>query len=265
MEKIRNLRIGWIAVITVIVPILAVWIGNGTARHRQNMELYEQAVALYDGGSYDEAKELFYDVPDRDFRDTESYIALCRARIAYDNGNIDYAYRLMRFTRFNNLSREQHDAFGEFMAALNAGYEVYLKEKVIADKRAYRDRITNGVPYIGMPESEIRNTSLGAPSGNVRHNTEMKNGQPHSANIYDFKRDKATIFTARCVDGYVINVWDHRDNPVVPYRPEKSTKSYDDDPFNVHDYIHPDDFYYDHYDDFVDYEDAEDYYNEHHK
>ena len=265
MEKRRKRMIAWVVVATVIVPIFAIWIGNSTARHKQNMELYEQAVALYDGGSYDEAKELFYDVPDRDFRDTRAYIALCRARIAYRNGNINAAYHDLKNVRLYGASGEQLEALKAFEETLDAEYEIYKKEKVIADKRAYRDRITNGVPYVGMPESEIRNTSLGAPSGNVRHNTEMKNGQPHDANIYDFKNGNATIFTARCVDGYVINVWDHRDNPVVPYRPEKSTKSYDDDPFNVHDYIHPDDFYYDHYDDFIDYEDAEDYYNEHHK
>lgn len=35
------------------------------------------------------------------------------------------------------------------------------------------------------------------------------------------------------------------------------------DPYDVYDYVHPDDFYYDHYDDFYDFEDAEDYYYEH--
>ena len=35
------------------------------------------------------------------------------------------------------------------------------------------------------------------------------------------------------------------------------------DAYDVNDYAHPDDFYYDHYDDFWDYEDAEDYYYEH--
>ena len=44
----------------------------------------------------------------------------------------------------------------------------------------------------------------------------------------------------------------------------KSSKSNsDDDPYNASDYSHPDDFYYDHYDDFWDYEEAEEYYEEH--
>ena len=36
------------------------------------------------------------------------------------------------------------------------------------------------------------------------------------------------------------------------------------DPFHASDYAHPDDFYYDYYDDFWDYEDAEDYWEAHH-
>jgi hypothetical protein len=36
------------------------------------------------------------------------------------------------------------------------------------------------------------------------------------------------------------------------------------DPYNASSYRHPDDFYYDHYDDFWDYEDAEDYWERHH-
>ena len=35
------------------------------------------------------------------------------------------------------------------------------------------------------------------------------------------------------------------------------------DPYDAKSYAHPEDFYYDNYDDFWDYEDAEDYYNEH--
>ena len=117
-----------------------------------------------------------------------------------------------------------------------------------------------------MSESEIKNTSLGAPSSNVRHNSEMIKGERYIANLYDFKSGNKTIFTARCVKGRVTEVWDHRSDPVVPYTPKKNTKSKsDDDPYDVNDYSNAEDFYYDHYDDFFDYYDAEDYYNEHHK
>lgn len=46
----------------------------------------------------------------------------------------------------------------------------------------------------------------------------------------------------------------------TPYR--SPSKDNDDDPYNAKDYSNEEDFYYDHYDDFFDYEEAEDYYNE---
>ena len=47
------------------------------------------------------------------------------------------------------------------------------------------------------------------------------------------------------------------------YYYNSSKSNSDDDPYNASDYSHPDDFYYDHYDDFWDYEEAEEYYEEH--
>ena len=38
----------------------------------------------------------------------------------------------------------------------------------------------------------------------------------------------------------------------------------DEDPFGASDYLHPDDFYYDHFDDFVDFEEAEEYFEKYH-
>ena len=43
---------------------------------------------------------------------------------------------------------------------------------------------------------------------------------------------------------------------------KNTTKAPENDPYGAKDYADPDDFYYDHYDDFFDYEDAEDYWYE---
>ncbi len=117
---------------------------------------------------------------------------------------------------------------------IKAEYDVYRKEKAEADEKAFRDQIANGVPYVGMPESEIYNTSLGSPSIDVRHNTEFVRGKRCTANIYDFMRDNARIFTARCVEGTVIQVWDYRNDPIRPYIPKKSTTT---DKENIYDFM----------------------------
>ena len=47
-----------------------------------------------------------------------------------------------------------------------------------------------------------------------------------------------------------------------PYTYRRTTSAPKDDPFDAKDYVHADDFYYDHYDDFFDFEEAEEYWNE---
>lgn len=50
--------------------------------------------------------------------------------------------------------------------------------------------------------------------------------------------------------------------PRATAKPKATTSK--DDPYRASDYAHADDFYYDHWDDFIDFEEAEDYYDEHH-
>ena len=84
---------------------------------------------------------------------------------------------------------------------------------------------------------------------------------------YDFVSGGRVIFTARCVRGKVTEVWDNRnDEPYVPsYRPSKpKDDTIEEDPYNAKDYSNEEDFYYDNYDDFFDYYDAEAYWQEYH-
>ena len=256
----------WVMVLGIVfsgaIGLLVMYVVNTS----HLLDTYEQAVMFVDSGAYDEAKELFEDIKEKEYHDTAAYISLCEAHIAYEKGYIRGAYSGISDIRFNHLSDEQEKVVNQFVETIKAEYDVYMKEKAEADEKAFRDRIANGVPYVGMPESEIYNTSLGSPSIDVRHNTEFVRGKRCTANIYDFMRDNARIFTARCVEGTVIQVWDYRNDPIRPYIPKKSTTTdKEDDPYDVNDYSNEEDFYYDHYDDFFDYYDAEDYYDEHHQ
>ena len=121
------------------------------------------------------------------------------------------------------------------------------------------------VPYIGMSESRIDSTALGTAKRRGHINNEMINGQVYPAYLYDFYRGNTLVFTARCVQGRVYNVWDYRNTTTTTQRhttKRHTTKKYDE--YDVYDYSNEEDFYYDHYDDFYDYYEAEDYYNEHH-
>lgn len=254
------------AVISVLIIFLAIAVTVSSVNKAHLSRKYEEAVSLYENGSYDEAKVRFEEIRDENFKDTEPFIALCKAHIDYNKGFISTAYFDIKDIHFHYLGAEQADEYNRFLSLLKEKYKSYLKKVSEANTKTYREKIRNGVPFVGMPESEIKNTSLGAPSETVRHNIAWVNGKRYTANIYDFKEGNATIFTARCVRNLVTEVWDHRSSPVSPYVPDKNkTSGTENDPYNVNDYSNEEDFYDDHYDDFFDYYDAEDYYREHHK
>ena len=130
-----------------------------------------------------------------------------------------------------------------------------------SEKSKKQPSVRSDVPYVGMPESEIGKTKLGAPSENVRHNGAMLNGKSYSANLYDFYKNNKYIFTARCINGRVTQVWDYRDDDSdfdPTYTGESRFKYVD-----VDEYSDVYEFYYYYYDDFYDFEEAEDYYYSH--
>lgn len=260
----NKLRITGIAIASVIAVFFSLIVIVGAVRNKAISDKYEQAVELYDSGSYSEAKELFESIEHNCKKDTTSYIKLCKAQINYAKGYLSTAYYDIDSLHFSFMTEEQQVSLDAFTNQLTAEYKDCIKKQAEYEIKAYRDRITNGVPYVGMSESEIKNTSLGYPSFTVRHNSEWIDGKWCSCNIYDFKKDNYLIFSARCAKGKVINVWDYRDKPVAPYTPKKSSSSTKaDDPYNAKDYYDAEDFYYDNYDDFYDYYDAEDYFEEH--
>ena len=70
------------------------------------------------------------------------------------------------------------------------------------------------------------------------------------------------IYTVRCVDGDGRETWDDRDSPASFPSYHVSPPS-DDDPYDAASYSNEEDFYDDHYDDFFDYYDAEQYWRDH--
>lgn len=241
-------------------------IGVNVSGSVQVRSTYEEGIDLIAAGDYQQAQEKLLQIEDADYKDTDNLLALCDAHIDYAAGNLSGAYFAINSVDISNQSTENMGDLTAFKNRVNAEYDAYCEEQERIRAEAYESKIRNGVPYVGMSESRIGDTSLGKPSGDVRHNYECINGEQYLANLYDFTENGHTVFTARCVRGTVTEVWDNRDQDTSrpTYRPSTSDNGSDDDPYNVNDYHHAEDFYYDHYDDFFDYYDAEDYFNEHH-
>ncbi len=132
----------------------------------------------------------------------------------------------------------------------------YAEEKYKEEERIIE------VPYVGMPEAEIANTSLGAPS-DVGSNMKVTWNTKKMVTIYYFREDGNQIYCARCIDGRVVTVSDYRNEERSSYVPRKSTTKKEEDRYNASDYRNAEDFYDDNYYNFFDYYDAEKYYREH--
>ncbi len=253
----------WIVGLSICIFVL-----GGFLLARPITDAYKEQQAQT--AAYEEARELIaqerwleasflldnYDA----YEDLSGY---CLAKCQMKGGNTLVAKITMERVYLPALPEDVAQNAAQFRREIEADMPAYRErerqkeeQRLQAEKAAARQ----GVPYMGMDEDWIDITSLGAHD-DLRHNNEMKNGKVYEANLYDFEDSNgAVIFTARCLFGRVTQVWDNRDDP---WERNSYTPAYDPDPFDAKDYSHPDDFYYDHYDDFWDYEDAENYYYEH--
>ena len=179
------------------------------------------------------------------------------AHIEYEKGLSFTAYGYLEMARFYYLPEEEQkevEAFKKEVEALNTKLRREYEEN---ERKQTEERIRTGVPFVGMPESRIGDTTIGKPSSDIGHNKEMINGKVHSANLYSWYRGGDLIFTARCIDGEVYQVWDYRDDPIKPYQPKSGSKKVYEFP-DYDDYLDAEDLYAWYYDDFYDYEEAED-------
>lgn len=248
----------------VLIVFIVIFIGKNAYDAYQVKTVYEDAINLIGKACYKEASDRLQSIEAEDYQDTEDLIAYCEANLAYANGNIRNAYWDSYSLRFEYQTPERQEKIDAFINKVELEYDEYLEQERIEEQKAYEQKITSGVPFVGMSEHDIDRTSLGKPSSDIRHNKECINGKQYTANLYDFYNGSDKVFIARCVQGKVTDVWDYRDDPIP-----QSSKTYtsnntkkESDPYDASDYSDPEDFYYDYYDDFWDYEEAEDYWYE---
>lgn len=260
-KKAKKTRTIWIC--SILGAGLVLLIAISAVNSSRTAAAYNNAETLIAEGHYEQAADMLASIKEKDYKDTSALLLLCQAHSQYASGRSVDAYYTMQDARFRYQSEEQNAEITSFKAILKQEYDDYISRMAERNWQEYESRITNGVPYVGMPESRMNDTSLGRPSDKVRHNYQVKNGEQYLANLYDFYQNGKCVFTARCVQGTVTEVWDNRDNPQAPYVPGNGGgKTYDTGP-SVDGFSNPEDFYDWYWDDFFDYEDAEDYYYSH--
>ena len=234
---------------------------------RQAEEMYIQGLSQFSKGDYKAAYKSFNIAREKNVEESKAYYFYSVGMDYAASKNYDNAESSIRRGTNAAISTKTVQLGKQLLRQVQTEHKAYDEQQ----EKEYLQSLAKSLPYVGMSEKYINKTALGKPSSTVRHNREMVNGQSIVANLYDYTSNGYVIFTARCVNGVVTDVFDDRAHPYKQssgsgsssssQKSSSSTKK--SDPFHASDYAHPDDFYYDNYDDFWDYEDAEDYWEAH--
>ncbi len=262
---------------------------------------YNYAITLIQNGSYEgglsslekanpnllDRKEFEEDVKQGVLKDayknTVPLYTYALAQIEYNDENKSM-YTVNDYLELisTDYSGELADEIKTFRWNFNSQYEIFMEEekreaeelrlRIEESERQYYAKLKTKIPYEGMSESDINKTIMG-------NYHEIDTDSKYGKTKYYWKTNSGEIMLiVTCKDRKVTSVsrygwgyfWTEDIKPIWngtnPYKNKKSSSTKKkEDPYNVNDYSDPEDFYYDNYDDFWEYEEAEDYYNEHHE
>lgn len=213
--------------------------------------------------------------------------ALAQQEYNYDNADFDLIYEYLEYIP-KDYTGKIRLSIKTFRQNFMSQYEVYEEEKKRLEEEAkleeqrkeqeYLASLKDRLPYKGMSKLYINDTMLG-------HNHEsdvvvVGKGTRREFTKYEYRwknNSGETIFYAECRDGIVTEVskyyedkyWTKDGRSIFKGKREgymasrsRKKKVYNGDDYDVGDYYDAEDFYYDHYDDFYEYEEAEEYFNE---
>ena len=172
----------------------------------------------------------------------------CKVCIYYDKGDyknakswMDYKVmpELQNISVYPILSKEQNDFVWKKVNAVDESYSSHKAEydeeerNYEAERRAEEKKKAEEeaakkqeAPYVGMPESKIDSTDLGKHSQYYKNfNTECISGEIYHASMYYWYSGSECIFSARCVQSRVYNVWDNRDRHITNNIVDQSSSS----------------------------------------
>ena len=225
------------------------------AKYLSDAEKYELSLEQMESGELKEAVETIKSMRDLDYKDSTNLLWLCYSAINYRNNDLKGAYDMSRELSFKHLDKEELAKIEEYLQKVEHDYDTIWYVN-------YKAQVEKGMPFVDMKEEEIY-TVCGDEYYISKSYKSMKIGSSwKTVAVYKYQSHYAssTYIIAYCRNGEVIEVEDHRKNP-IPYK-YGSKGNADYDPYGAGSYSNAEDFYDDHYDDFFDYEEAEDYFNE---
>ncbi|MBQ3379823.1 MAG: hypothetical protein IJG50_08190 [Clostridia bacterium] len=229
-------------------------------------EIYLNAEEYALEGRYEEALTLLESIEGKEQNRAGALAAYCRARLDYNNGLVYKAYEEFGWKDYNYESEELSKKAKMFKQMLEQRKDELDRKAEREAKKLYGDK----EPYVGMSEAYINYTSLGRADDVDLQFDEVSSYEAgktryRMTSTYYFYRGYTLIVKVQCVDGRVKQIWDYREKETVNDKPGAASHSAYTDPGlpASEDFDHPSDFYEWYIDDFIDYEEAEDYYYDH--
>lgn len=134
-------------IIAIIICMVIGYRGFQSFSHQNEVKnTYQKAEDFILNEDFASALELLSQIEYEGYQDTEDYIYLCESHNAYDNGNIDTAYRKINYGKLtcqNELIQAKLDSYIE---KLTADYEVRYEQEQKEKQAAYEEKLRNGVP-----------------------------------------------------------------------------------------------------------------------
>ena len=145
---------------------------------------YQNAVAMIREGRYTEGLSFLRKIGEYDYKEKQILIDIGMAGNFRNEGNPAAAHLILQSILTYRTPREHLDLINEMLVELEPDYEQFLKEEKIrnAEKEkeariALEKRISQSVPFVGMPEDRIGSTILGYPSKDVTHYDEERSSE----------------------------------------------------------------------------------------
>lgn len=279
MEKAGKRPRRWGCGILIAVPvIIGIAILSGPAI------TYQRALHLIENGNYEKAADILLDIAP-EYKDSLWLWDYADTRAEYGESPSGKAaveaYDSLEVTVKYSQSLPCYDEICEYTNEIKIAADKQTainKENAEKERQQHRTKAKAGIPYIGMPEEFINSTTLGQSYSHYQSDGYVNGKKNYYCTQYDWyiytANFHAAVFTAWTYEGEVTDVqkknlqyWDGDKvlgTMIPPFSGSNhasGTSGYD--PYSAGDYSSADDFYYDYYNDFFDYEEAEDYWYEH--
>lgn len=218
--------------------------------------IYDEALDQIEAGNYQQAAAILQQIEKNDYKDTKGLLLLCKAHQEYDSGRALTAYYTMQDARIYYISAEQKAEIDSFRQMLQSEYDAYIHEQAERRQKEYERVQSLPFPSVGQYVSKSQLDQMRWEGNDNKtcdvHTTKYlytsRGGEKYRLWVSDYNCIKKVVKLSSSSSGSSTG--------------KTGTKSLDTGP-SVDGFSNPEDFYDWYWDDFFDYEDAEDYYYSH--